>query len=116
MTAQVQVAGAWTTNVCAPREDCAVTDWPDGPVSLMAGVPLGDDPAGVTKTLNDGPPAGAGTHLKAHPMFQPAAVVVNVGLVQLPCICVGPIRTRAGPAATVEDVDAAVDVVVDPPA
>jgi hypothetical protein len=49
-TAQVQVAGACTTNVCAPRLVCAVTDCPDGPVSLIAGVPVGDDPAGVTNT------------------------------------------------------------------
>ena len=116
LTAQVQVAGACTTNVCAPRVDCVVTDCPDGPVWVIAGVLPGEDPTGDTKTWNDGPPAGAGTHLNAQPMFQPAAVVVKVGLVQLPCICVGPIRTRAGPAATVEDVDGAVDVVVDPPA
>jgi hypothetical protein len=93
-----------------------VTDCPDGPVSLIAGVPLGDEPAGVTNTWNDGPPAGAGTHLNAQPMFQPAAVVVNVGLVQLPWSCVGPNRTRAGPAAAVGDVDGDVDVVVAPPA
>jgi hypothetical protein len=116
LTAQVQVAGACTTNICAPSEDCDVTDCPDGPVSLIAGVPLGDDPADVTNTWNEGPPAGAGTHLNAQPIFQPAAVVVNVGLVQLPCICVGPMRTRAGPAAAVDDVDDAVDVVVEPPA
>ncbi len=46
-------------------------------------------------------------------MFQPAAVVVNAGLVQLPWSCVGPTRTRAGPAAAVDD---GIDVVVDPPA
>ncbi len=44
-------------------------------------------------------------------MFQPAAVVVNAGLVQLPCICVGPKSTCGGPA---EADDPA--VVVDPPA
>ena len=113
LTAQVQLAGACTTKVCAPRVDCAVTDCPDGPVWLIAGVPVGDDPTGVTNTWNDGPPAGAGAHRNAQPMFQPAAVVVNVGLVQLPWSCVGPIRTRAGPAAAVDD---GVDVVVDPPA
>jgi hypothetical protein len=53
-------------------------------------------------------------------MLQLAAVVVNAGLVQLPCICVGPRRTRAGPAAAADGVvveplapDAV--VVVDPP-
>ncbi len=118
MTAQVHVAGACTTNVCAPRLDWAVTDCPDAPVSLIAGVPVGDDPAAVTNTWNDGPEAGAGEHLNAQPMFQPAAVVVNVGLVQLPCIWVGPTRTRAGPAAAaaVDEVDDDVVVVVDPPA
>ena len=42
--------------------------------------------------------------LNAQPMFQLAAVMVNAGLVQLPCICVGPESTRAGPAATADDV------------
>ena len=74
---------------------------------------MGDDPTGVTRTWNDGPPAGAGVQLNAQPMFHPAAVVVNAGLVQFPCICVGPMRTRAGPAAAVDDDE--VDVVVDPP-
>ncbi len=48
-------------------------------------------------------------------MFQPATVVVKVGLVQFPCICVGPMSTRAGPAGALDDVDVDV-VVVDPPA
>ena len=113
LTTQVQLAGACTTNVCAPSMDWAVTDCPEAPVWLIAGVPVGDDPSGVTDTSNDGPPAGAGVQLKAQPMFQLAAVVVNAGLVQLPCICVGPNRTRAGPAAAV---DGGVDVVVEPPA
>ena len=122
LTAQVQLAGACTTSICAPRLDCAVTDCPDGPVSLTAGVPVGDDPTGVTNTWNDDPAAGAGAHLKAQPMFQPAAVVVNAGLFQLPWSCVGPMRTRAGPAAAAVGVDVVVDpptaavVVVDPPA
>lgn len=115
-TAQVQLAGACTTSVCAPSEDCAVTDCPDGPVSLIAGVPVGDDdPAGVTKTWKDVPAAGAGLQLNAQPMFHPATVVVNAGLVQLPWSCVGPMRTRAGPAAG-DDVDDGADVAVDPPA
>jgi hypothetical protein len=112
LTTQVQLAEAWTTKVCAPREDCEVIDCPDGPVWLTAGVPVGDDPTGVTNTWNEGPEAGAGAHLKAQPMFQPAAVVVNVGLVQLPWSCVGPRRTRAGPVAPVAG---GVEVVVDPP-
>lgn len=84
LIAQVQLAGACTTSVCAPSVDCAVTDCPDGPVSLIAGVPVEDDPAGVTNTWKEGPAAGAGAHLNAQPMFQPATVVVNAGLVQLP--------------------------------
>lgn len=62
LTTQVQPAGAFTTNVCEPRLDCDVTDCPDAPVPLTAGVPVGDDPAGVTNTSNDGPDAGAGEH------------------------------------------------------
>ena len=79
---------------------------------------MAGDPAGVTVTWKDGPEAGAGAQLKAQPMFQLAAVVVNAGLVQLPDIWVGPRRTRAGPAAAVDgvDVDPPVVVVVDPPA
>jgi hypothetical protein len=77
-------------------------------------VPLGGDPAGVTKTWKDGPEAGAGVQLNAHPMFQPAAVVVNGVLVQLPCCCGESKSWRAGPA---DDVDGVVGVVVvDPPA
>ena len=83
-TIQVQDADACTTSVWDPRLDWAVTDCPDAPVSLTAAVPLGADPAGVTNTWNDGPEAGAGLQLNAHPMFQPAAVVVNGVLVQLP--------------------------------
>jgi hypothetical protein len=84
LTIQVQAAVDCTTSVCAPRLDCVVTDWPDGPVSLIAGVPLGGDPAGVMNTWNDGPAAGAGAHLNAQPMLHGAAVVVNEVLVQLP--------------------------------
>jgi hypothetical protein len=36
-------------------------------------------------------------------MFQLATVVVKGGLVQFPWSCVGPRRTRAGPAAAVEE-------------
>ena len=93
-----------------------MTDCPDGPVSLMAAAPLGGDPLGVTNTWNEEPAAGAGAHLNAHPMFHPAAVVVNGGLVQFPWSCGDVKRTRAGPAAAADDVDGAVDVVVDPPA
>jgi hypothetical protein len=116
LTIQVQPAGACTTSVCAPRLDCAVTDCPDGPVSLIAGVPLGGDPAGVTDTWNEGPAAGAGAHLNAQPMFHGAAVVVKAGLVQLPWSCGEVMRTRAGPAGAVDDPAAVVGVVVDPPA
>jgi hypothetical protein len=110
LTTQVQPAGACTTRVCAPTVVCAETDCPDAPVSLIAGLPAGDDPTGDTDTWNDGPEAGAGVQLNAQPIFQLAAVVVNAGLVQFPCICVGPRSTRAGPAGAAAD-----DVVVDPP-
>ena len=82
----------------------------------MAGVEPGDEPAGVTNTSKDGPEAGAGVHLKAQPMFQPAAVVVKDGLVQFPWSWVGPRRTPACAGAAVDDVDDDVDVVVEPPA
>ena len=48
-------------------------------------------------------------HLKAHPIFQSAFVIVKAGLVQLPWDWVGPRSTRAGVAAAVDDVS------VDPP-
>ena len=53
-------------------------------------------------------------------MFQLAAVIVKVGLVQLPCDCVGPRSSRAGEVATVEVVSVEVvsvevEVVVDDP-
>jgi len=83
-TTQTHPAGACTTNVCAPSVDCDVIDWLDAPVSLTAGVPEREPPAGVTKTWKDGPEAGAGVHRNAQPMFQPAVVVVNDGLVQFP--------------------------------
>jgi hypothetical protein len=100
-----------------------VTDCPDAPVSLMAAVPVGEpeDPAGVTNTWNDGPPAGAGAQLKAQPMFHGATVVVKAVLVQFP-FCWGESSSwRAGPAAAPPAVVAVVDppatvVVVDPPA
>jgi len=113
LTIQVQEAGACTTNVCDPRLDCAVTDCPDAPVSLIAGVPDAGDPAFVTSTWNDGPAAGAGAHLNAQPMFHEAAVIVNGVLVQLPWSCGEVRRTRAGPDAAV---GGAVVAVVDPPA
>jgi hypothetical protein len=119
LTIQVQEAGACTTRVCAPTLDCEVTDCPDGPVSLMAGVPEACDPAGVTNTWRDGPAAGAGEHRKAQPRLQEAAVVVNGVLVQLPVCCGESRRTRAGPAAAVEEPvvePPAAVVVVDPPA
>jgi hypothetical protein len=69
----------------------------------MAGVPDALAPPGVTYTAKEAPEAGAGLHLKAHPMFQLATVVVKGGLVQFPWSCVGPRSTRAGPAAAVEE-------------
>jgi hypothetical protein len=112
-TIQVHDAEVWTTSVCDPRPDCAVTDCPVPPVSLIAGVPEGLEPAGTTKTWNDGPAAGAGAQANAQPMFHGAAVVVKAVLVQLPFICGELSNTRAGPAAAVDDV---VGVVDDPPA
>jgi hypothetical protein len=115
LTIQVHVAVDCTTSVCAPRLDCGVTDCPDAPVSLIAGVPVGDDPAGTTKTWNDGPVAGAGAHSKAQPIFHGATVVVNEVLVQFPWSCGESRSWRAGPAAAVEgDVVGAVEVVVAP--
>jgi hypothetical protein len=116
LTIQVQDAGACTMSVCAPRLEAAVTDCPDAPVSLIAGVPEAAEPAGTANTWNDGPAAGAGAHAKAHPMFQGAAVVVNDVLVQLPFCCGDSKRTRAGPAAADDGVDEAAVVVVTPPA
>jgi hypothetical protein len=84
LTIQVQLAVVCTTSVWDPRLDCAVTDCPDAPVSLMAAVPVGDEPAGTTNTWKAGPAAGAGAQRYAQPMFHPAAVVVKAGLVQLP--------------------------------
>ena len=116
LTIQVQDAGACTTSVCDPRLDCAVTDCPDAPVSLIAGAPDGAEPAGVTNTWNEAPETGAGAHLNAQPMFHGAAVVVNGVLVQFPCCC-GEMRSwRAGPGAGVEPVGNVVGVVADPPA
>ena len=112
LTTHSQPAGACTTTVCAPVVDCVVTDCPEGPDSLTAGVPDGVPPTGVTKTANDGPEAGAGVQRNAQPMFHPAAVVVNAGLVQFPVFCVGPMSTRAGPAAA----DGGAVVEVAPPA
>jgi hypothetical protein len=119
LTIQVHAAGACTTRVWLPTLDCEVTDWPEGPVSLTAAVPEGGDPAGVTNTWKEGPAAGAGEHRNAQPMLHEATVVVNGVLVQLPVSCGDIRRTRAGPAAAVDD--AVVDppapvVVVDPPA
>jgi len=111
---QVHDAVVCTTSSCAPRLDWGVTDCPDAPVSLMAAVPVGaaDDPAGVTYTWNEGPPAGAGAQLNAQPMFHGATVVVKAVLVQFP-FCWGESRsTRVGPAGD----PAAVVAVVDPPA
>jgi hypothetical protein len=77
----------------------------------MAGAPVAAVPTGATNTSNDVPAVGAGVHWNAQPMFQLAAVMVKVGLVQLPCDCVGPRSSRAGELATVEVV--AVEEVVD---
>jgi hypothetical protein len=46
---------------------------------------------------------GAGVHWKAQPMFHPGLLTEKTGLVQLPCIWVGPSSSRAGSTA-VEDV------------
>ena len=113
LTIQVQDGEVWITSVCAPVVVWAVTDRPVAPVSLMAGVPVGDPPAGTTNTWNDGPAAGAGAHAKAQPMFHGAAVVVNDVLVQLPLSWGDVSSTRAGPAAAA---GAEVAVVDDPPA
>lgn len=69
---------------------------------MIAGAPVGEPPAGTANTSNEDPVAGADVHWKAHPIFQPGAVIVNVGLFQLPCSCVGPRRRRAGVGADVD--------------
>ncbi len=84
--------------------DSVLTAWPDAPVSLMAGAPVGDEPAAATDTWKEGPAVGAGVQRKAHPMFQPDAVTVKAGLVQLPWDWVGPRSSCAG-AAVVEVVE-----------
>ena len=60
LTIQVQLAVVCTTSVWDPRLDCEVTDCPDAPVSLIAAVPVGDEPAGTMNTWKAGPVAGAG--------------------------------------------------------
>jgi hypothetical protein len=50
LTIQVQLAVVWTTSVWDPRLVCAFTDCPDAPVSLIAAVPVGVEPAGTTNT------------------------------------------------------------------
>jgi hypothetical protein len=72
---------------------------------VIAGAPAGEVPAGTANTSNDGLVVGAVVHWKAHPIFQPGAVIVKVGLVQLPCSCVGPRSSRAGDGASVDVVD-----------
>jgi hypothetical protein len=62
LTIQTQLAGAWTISSWLPAVDCGVTDWPDAPDQLTAGVDDGGPPACTTKTWNDGPEAGAGVH------------------------------------------------------
>jgi hypothetical protein len=44
---------------------------------------------------------GAGVHWNAQPMFQPVAVIVKAGLVQLPSDWVGPSNKRAGAVVVV---------------
>lgn len=80
------------------------------------------DPAGVTEIWNDGPETGAGTHWKAHPMSQGAALTVKAGLVQLPVDCMtgnsrpsGPVAAGAPATVVVVAPAAAVVVVVAPP-
>ena len=51
-------------------------------------------------------------HWKAHPMFQPGAVIVKAGLVQLPSDWVGPSNKRAGADVVVVADDPGVAVVV----
>jgi hypothetical protein len=55
----------------------------------------------VTNTWNEVPAVGAGVHWKAQPMFQPGAVIVKAGLVQLPSDWVGPSNKRAGAVVVV---------------
>jgi len=61
-TAQIQLAGACTSSCTLPVVDCGVTELPDAPVPVTAGVEPGEPPVGTTKTSNAGPDAGAGVH------------------------------------------------------
>ena len=70
-----------------------MTDCPDAPVSLIAGVPEERRPGRRHEHLERWTGGGGGAHLKAQPMFHGAAVVVNAVLVQLPSSC-GEVRTR----------------------
>ena len=99
---------------CCPSDDSLVTDWPDPPVSLIAGEPEGELPAGTTKTTKLVPAVGAGVHWKAHPICQPAAVTAKTGLVQFPVICDDSSRRCAGAVVVVAEplLAVAADVVV----
>ena len=48
--AQTHVDGAWTTKICFPTVDSALTDCPDAPVSVIVGAPDGEAPAEATDT------------------------------------------------------------------
>jgi hypothetical protein len=67
----------------------------------MTGAPVGEAPGAANETWNEGPEAGGVAHWKAHPMFQPGLVTVKAGLVQFPCIWVGPSSSLAPEAVAV---------------
>jgi hypothetical protein len=80
----MQLLGAWTISSWLPVPVCVVTDCPEAPLSLTAGVLPGEPPAGTTKTWNAAPAVGAGVHRKAQPIFHWPLPTVNGVLVQAP--------------------------------
>jgi hypothetical protein len=107
LTAHRQAAVVWTMTCWLPAVVWGVTAEPDAAVDVTAGVEPGDPPALTVKIWNEGPPAGAGAHWKAQPMFHVPPAMVKAGLVQLPVCCVSGTSTVAGPT------DAAPVVVVE---
>ena len=80
-----------------PAVVSGVTALPEAAVDVTAGVEPGDPPALTAKIWNDGPPAGAGAHWKAQPIFHVPPAMVKAGLVQLPLCSVSGTSTVAGP-------------------
>lgn len=84
LTTQMQLLEAWTMSSWLPTLVCEVTDWPESPASLTAGVAPGAPPAGTTNTWKTAPAVGGGVQRNAQPMFHLPLAIVNGVLVQLP--------------------------------